>query len=159
MTLGDVIHQYRETHGCSMDAFAAASGLSKAYISMLEKNKNPKTQQAITPSVVTFKCAADAMGISLDELLGMVDENQPVFVVANPEPRSGIRLWNKGIKFKSDKKVRLSCKIDSTLYDDLACAADANDRTVEDEIEERLFWSIQNEIDDELDRKSNADDQ
>lgn len=145
MTLGDVIHQYRETHGCSMDAFAAASGLSKAYISMLEKNKNPKTQQAITPSVVTFKCAADAMGISLDELLRMVDENQPVFVIANPEPQGGGRLGNKTTEFHSDKKVRLSCKIDSALYDNLACAANANDRTLEDEIEERLFLSIQDD--------------
>ncbi len=144
MTLGDVIHQYREEHKYSMDAFASASGLSKAYISMLEKNLNPKTKQSITPSVVTFKCVADAMGIPLDDLLAMVDENQPVFIMTNPEPTAESRIPDKSIDFHSDKKVRLSCKIDSGLYDALACAADANDRTLEDEVEERLFLSIQN---------------
>lgn len=146
MTLGDVIHQYREEHKCSMDAFASASGLSKAYISMLEKNLNPKTKQPITPSVVTFKCVAEAMGIQLDDLLTMVDENQPVYILANPEPRGENRIPGKSVDFHSDKKVRLSCKIDSGLYDALACAADANDRTLEDEVEERLFLSLQSEM-------------
>lgn len=43
MTLGDIIKQYRDDHSLSMDAFSERSGISKAYISLLEKNKHPKT--------------------------------------------------------------------------------------------------------------------
>ena len=37
MTLGDVIYKYRSQHGLSMDKFSELSGISKGYISMLEK--------------------------------------------------------------------------------------------------------------------------
>lgn len=40
MTLGDVISKYRAEHGISMDKFAELSGISKAYISILERNRN-----------------------------------------------------------------------------------------------------------------------
>ena len=39
MTLGDVIYQYRTKHNISMDKFSELSGISKGYISMLEKNQ------------------------------------------------------------------------------------------------------------------------
>ena len=42
MTLGDIIKDYRKSHNMSMDLFAEKSGISKAYISLLEKNKHPK---------------------------------------------------------------------------------------------------------------------
>jgi len=43
MTLGDIIKSYRSKYGLSMDSFSDKSGISKAYISLLEKNKHPKT--------------------------------------------------------------------------------------------------------------------
>ena len=43
MTLGDIIKRYRNDHALSMDAFSERSGISKAYISLLEKNRHPKT--------------------------------------------------------------------------------------------------------------------
>ena len=42
MTLGDVIKNYRTNYNMSMDMFAKKSGISKAYISLLEKNKHPE---------------------------------------------------------------------------------------------------------------------
>ena len=41
MTLGDLIKEYRSDHKLSMDEFAQRSGLSKAYVSILERNVNP----------------------------------------------------------------------------------------------------------------------
>lgn len=79
MHLGDVIKQYRHDHGkMSMQAFADKCGLSKGYIAMLERNKNSKTGEPVVPSVETFAKVADAMGITLDEISKMVDENQPI---------------------------------------------------------------------------------
>ena len=45
MTLGNIIKEYRISHEMSMDAFSEKSGISKAYISLLEKNKHPKTDR------------------------------------------------------------------------------------------------------------------
>ena len=51
MTLGEIIKKYRKDNNLSMDAFSERSGISKAYISLLEKNKHPKTGKPITPSI------------------------------------------------------------------------------------------------------------
>ena len=78
MYLGEIIKQYRLEHGISQQTFADKCGLSKPYISQLENNYNPKTQEPVAPSSDTFIKVAKAMGISLKDLLEDVDQNQPV---------------------------------------------------------------------------------
>lgn len=78
VTLGDVIKAYRKSHKLSMDEFAKRSALSKGYISMLEKNKNPKTGKAIIPSIQTFQSLAKAMSTSVEALMRSVDKGQLV---------------------------------------------------------------------------------
>ena len=78
MHLGEFIKNYRKEHGLSMEEFASKAGLSKGYISMLEKNKNPKNNEEIIPSIVTFQKVAEAMGTSITHIMKHVDENQPV---------------------------------------------------------------------------------
>lgn len=73
MTLGDVIKDYRKTHNMSMDLFAEKSGISKAYISLLEKNRHPKTGKPIAPSIQSIKQAAEGMGMDFNVLFGMID--------------------------------------------------------------------------------------
>ncbi len=74
MTIGDVIREYREEHGLSQRQFALKCNISNGYISMLEKGLNPKTKEAIMPSIALLKTIADAMGISLNELLATADD-------------------------------------------------------------------------------------
>lgn len=69
MILGDIIRKYRESHGMSMDEFARMSGLSKGYISMLEKNKNPRNGNPIVPSIATYNRVATAIGVSPADLM------------------------------------------------------------------------------------------
>ncbi len=78
MTLGDIVHNYRTRHGLSMDEFSRRCQLSKGYISMLEKNKNPKSGKPIIPSITTYVNVAAAMGLSVDELMDRVGEDQLV---------------------------------------------------------------------------------
>ena len=78
MLLGDVIYNYRARNKMTLKEFAARSGLSVSYVNQLERNRNPKTNEPIVPSLETFSKVAIAIGITLDELLSMVDENQPV---------------------------------------------------------------------------------
>ncbi|WP_283683421.1 helix-turn-helix domain-containing protein [Parablautia sp. Marseille-Q6255] len=74
MLLGDIIKAYRLNHGkMSMDLFSEKSGISKAYISLLEKNKHPKTGKPIAPSIQVIKQAADAMGMDFDTLFSMLE--------------------------------------------------------------------------------------
>ena len=74
MTLGEVIKNYREEHNLSMDSFSKVSGISKAYISLLEKNKHPKTGKTIAPSIPIIKQAATGMGMDFDALFNMIDD-------------------------------------------------------------------------------------
>lgn len=75
MTLGDIIKSYRLTHNLSMDSFSEKSGISKAYISLLEKNKHPKTGKSIAPSIQCIKQAASGMNMDFNSLFNMLDGN------------------------------------------------------------------------------------
>lgn len=68
MTLGECIKEYRENKGLSQRQFADMCGLSNAYISILEKNVNPKTGEAPSPTYAVFSKIASAMGIGIQDL-------------------------------------------------------------------------------------------
>lgn len=75
MTVGELIKAYRSENGISMDEFAARSGISKSYISMLEKNENPRTKLPITPTTKTLSAVAGAMHISVAALMEQLHED------------------------------------------------------------------------------------
>lgn len=85
MTLGDIIKEYRKTHSLSMDDFSAKSGISKAYISLLEKNRHPKTGKPIAPSIQCIKQAADGMNMDFNLLFSIIDGN---VIVNKPESKT-----------------------------------------------------------------------
>lgn len=93
MTLGEIINDYRTKNNLSMDAFSIKSGISKAYISLLEKNRHPKTGKPITPSVQCIKQVSDAIGVDFDILFSKIDGNvslkidRSVSNAAPPQPR------------------------------------------------------------------------
>lgn len=76
MTIGDVIKKYREDHDISQRQFAVKCGISNGYISMLERDINPKTKEPIKPSLTALKAIASAMNISLNDLLIQADDMQ-----------------------------------------------------------------------------------
>lgn len=78
MTLGDLIRQYRIDHNCSMETFAKRCGLSKAYISILERNYNPSTKREAIPSLSAIKSVSAAMGMDLNDVIAILDGNQKV---------------------------------------------------------------------------------
>lgn len=73
MSLGDIIKKYRSENDLSMSEFSKKSGISKAYIALLEKNKHPKTGKPIIPSITIIKQASDAMGMDFNKLFEMID--------------------------------------------------------------------------------------
>lgn len=75
MFLGEIVKKYRLEHKISMDEFARLSGLSKGYISMLEKNENPRTKKPISPSIDTIKQVSEVTGIDFNEIIEMLDDD------------------------------------------------------------------------------------
>ena len=80
MTLGDLIKNYRIDHDMSMADFAAASGLSKAYVALLEKNINPKTGKEIAPSIEVIKKVADAIHRDFDDVFNSIDSTTKLVI-------------------------------------------------------------------------------
>lgn len=78
MRIGLYVKQYRERHKLSMQEFADKADLSKGYISMLEKGKHPQNNREIVPSIETVNKIANAMNLSIDELLAKIDGNQKI---------------------------------------------------------------------------------
>ena len=85
MTLKEIIVAYRTEHHLSQRQFALRCGLSNGYISMIEREENPKTGQPITPTLQKLKQLADGMGMTLSELFKTADD-MPVALMAESEP-------------------------------------------------------------------------
>lgn len=92
MKIGEWVKSYRLEHGLSMQSFGDMCGLSRAYISILEKGINPTTNKPFAPTIQTLKKIADVTNTDFDILLHLLDGNQTV-----------------KIKSRTSQKDKLSC--------------------------------------------------
>lgn len=76
--LGQIIKEFRKETGLSMAEFADLAKISKAYVSVLEKNKNPRNGNPIIPSIPTIRNVANGVGLTFDEVFSLLDESQIV---------------------------------------------------------------------------------
>lgn len=74
MTLSEFIRQYREEHGMSIRAFAAMAGMSPQQISNIEKGVG-NNGKPMTSTMSTYKKIADAVGMSEQDFLNMLNDN------------------------------------------------------------------------------------
>lgn len=82
MLLGELVAAYRKEHDLSQRGFAAKSGLTNGYISMIESGVNPKTGKPITPSFDYLSKLAAAMDMSVHTLIAEI-EDMPVDISAD----------------------------------------------------------------------------
>lgn len=94
MTLRELVITYRNEKGMSQRQFATACGLSNGYISMLEKNVNPKTGLPVTPSLPALKKIAMGMGLTLNDLFLQADD-MPVDLLAEGSEKSTLVSGNE----------------------------------------------------------------
>lgn len=73
MSLGEVIAAYRKQHGLSMEKFSELSGISKGYISMLERNRTQRGGKP-SPSFEMYRNVAKAIGMDVNELIRQADD-------------------------------------------------------------------------------------
>lgn len=78
MKLSQIVKEFRRKNGWSMDYLAEKAGVSKAYISMIENDMNPRTGKPIKPLFPTLQKLAKAMHMTTDELVGMLDDDTVV---------------------------------------------------------------------------------
>ncbi|HHK1389239.1 TPA: XRE family transcriptional regulator, partial [Streptococcus pyogenes] len=83
--LGEIIKNFREEKKLSMDRFAEKSGLTKGYISMLEKNEHPKSKKPIIPTEETLLKVAKGMGVDIDFVLSKLDSDQEIQINISPK--------------------------------------------------------------------------
>lgn len=82
MYIGEIIKNYRTKNQLSQRAFAARTSLSPSYINTLEKIYNPKTGKPYSVTTDVAMELSNAMFISIEDLLNMLDKTQE-FIVNN----------------------------------------------------------------------------
>ena len=85
MILGDFISKYRKESGLTMQDFADKSGLSKAYISILERNHNPRSGKPPIPSLETIRAVAHVIGLDFNTIILALDGDQLVSLDGDPD--------------------------------------------------------------------------
>lgn len=125
MYIGELIKKYRLNHSISMQEFANASGLSKAYIGMLEKIYNPQNKKPISPSLPKMQSIAKAMGLTIDELLPLLDDEQEVIIntsnkpdspIPHKQPRVGVKMHPKS---EANEEPELNTRDEREIESDL----------------------------------------
>ena len=119
MTLGQIIKKYREEHGLSQDMIAERANLSKAYISVLERNKNPKTGRPPVVTPKTINSIAGALNTTFDAIFAELDRDIKVSVKEQfPDtPRANISVFSEPVDSIIDFPIIASV---SAGYDGLA---------------------------------------
>ena len=109
MLLGQIVREYRTTHQLSTRRFAELCDLTCGYISMIENEKNPKTGKPIAPNLETLAKLASGMGLSLDELLLMMDEKEKISIAYSGKKTVSFPLTTvTSSAFESSDTVRTS---------------------------------------------------
>lgn len=104
MHLGEIIKEFRAANKLSMAKFAEMANVSKAYISVLERNKRPDTEKPVVPSIPVIKNVAEAMGMSFDDLFNMLEDNQVVSVVDDSVVN---KIYNIVYKLSNDRQRKV----------------------------------------------------
>lgn len=96
MRIGEYVYQYRHEHGMTIQEFAKKSGLSKSYISIIERGVHPQNGKEAVPTLSTLTKLSTAMDITVAELLRQTDPvlrmyygQEPVYESAAGEGRIG----------------------------------------------------------------------
>lgn len=106
MKLSEIVKKYREEHGLSLRAFAERVGVSHNAIANIENERNSHGNPFV-PTMETLIGIASAMGISLNDLLHMMGD-EDVFVTETDELRDMLKdnpdmRWMLSTTSKFDK--------------------------------------------------------
>ncbi len=136
MTLGDVIKEYRKEQEISLRDFALLSGLSHTYISALEKNIDPRTNKPIAPTIDTLKAVAHAICIEPDDLLKILDNEQPIEFNSTDNLKIEQNLQNENT---NEQKQTMK-------FGDVEVTLSKNGQITNDDFDEAMSFLLQEKI-------------
>ena len=88
MKLSELIIDYRTRMKISQREFSRKCDLSNTYISFIENEKNPKTGRPVVPTLEQYKKIAHGMGITVQRLFELLDDDAPVDLGGTPSELS-----------------------------------------------------------------------
>ena len=91
MTLSEIVKNYRNINHLSMQEFADRCGLSKGYISMLEKGQHPQNARKLVPTIETLAKIAKGMNTDIDTFISALDFD--TFVKVNAEQDTDVDFF------------------------------------------------------------------
>jgi transcriptional regulator with XRE-family HTH domain len=103
MTLSEIVKNYRNINHLSMQEFADRCGLSKGYISMLEKGQHPQNARKLVPTIETLAKIAKGMNTDIDTFISALDFD--TFVKVNAEQDTDVDF------FESISVLRSACDV------------------------------------------------
>lgn len=107
MKLSELIKKYREENGLSLRAFAKRSGVTQTTIANIEREQNNHGNPFV-PTIETLVGIATAMGMSLNDLLHMVGD-EDVYITETDQMRDMLKddpdlRWMLSTTSKFDKE-------------------------------------------------------
>lgn len=107
MKLSELIKKYREENGLSLRAFAKRSGVTQTTIANIEREQNNHGNPFV-PTIETLVGIATAMGMSLNDLLHMVGD-EDVYITETDQLRDMLKddpdlRWMLSTTSKFDKE-------------------------------------------------------
>ena len=108
MKLSEIVKDYRQKNMISLSTFSKQTGLSRGYLSMIERGVNPRSNNPICPSVETIHRLATAMGIDADALLRMMGPDEKIAITwENNEKGKGAVLRDSGDLYHDHTEAKL----------------------------------------------------
>ena len=103
MTLGEMLKEYRTSEGFSMDDAAKKTGLSKAYISILERGFNPSTGKPAIPSLSTIQAVSRFICKDVNDVLAAMNGDQKIDLSQHPAEQDPLIAFYGEVKDKLDE--------------------------------------------------------
>ena len=75
MLISEIINDYLNRRVMTQRKFAEKCGISPSYLTQILKGRNPRTGKPPKLSIEIYQTLADAMGMTLDELFGLIDDS------------------------------------------------------------------------------------
>lgn len=148
MKLSELVEAYRKEHDLSQRQFAQICGLSNGFISMLEKNENPKTGSPLVPSIMNLQKLASGMNMSLRDIFLACEDLPSPYGDSNDTTSDWIAIYKKNLKLYWDA---IMAEISSADYED--SGAEITDRLIEEILQNKrpLTFPLACEIAEQMD--------
>lgn len=115
MTIGQIIKEYRDRTGSTMNDVALRCNITKGYVAMLEKGINSKNKRAIKPTIETILKICKGLGLNVDDVFAKLDDDYIITVQsakcfsaeANNSSDPAVIIYKEMVNMNEDMQLRV----------------------------------------------------